>query len=121
MINTPQYMEELNVHLVELPTTVVRDGRPVNDLPQSAFSVLDEGKPVKLSRFERVDNLPLSIGLAIDTSTSMQPRIAAAQKAAAEFFSTVMKKGDKAFVVSFDVQPHFLQRWSPNIADVNSA
>ena len=120
MINAPQYMEELNVHLIELPTTVLRDGRPLNDLPQSAFTVLDEGKPVTLSRFEHVTNLPLSIGLAIDTSSSMQPRMAEAQKAAAEFFSTVMKKGDKAFLVSFDVQPRVVQRWSPNIADVNA-
>jgi hypothetical protein len=37
--------------------------------------VLDDGKPVKVTKFEHVDNLPLSIGLAIDTSASMQPRM----------------------------------------------
>src|SRR5437867_4492537 len=31
MINSPQFMEEVNVHLIELPTTVIRNGRPVND------------------------------------------------------------------------------------------
>ena len=44
MINTPQFMEEVNVHLVELPTTVTRNGRPVNDLAEASFKVLDEGK-----------------------------------------------------------------------------
>ena len=29
MVNTPEYMEEIDVHLVELPTTVLRDGKPV--------------------------------------------------------------------------------------------
>src|SRR5207237_968882 len=40
MINTPQFMEEVNVHLVELPTTVIRNGHPVTDLPQSAVQRL---------------------------------------------------------------------------------
>ena len=35
MINTPQFMEEVNVHLVELPTTVLRDGHPITDLPRT--------------------------------------------------------------------------------------
>ena len=99
MINTPQYMEEVNVHLVELPTTVMRNGHPVNDLPEAAFKVLDEGKPVKIAKFEHVNNLPLSIGMAIDTSGSMQPRMTEAQKAGAQFFQNVMRKGDKAFLV----------------------
>jgi Ca-activated chloride channel family protein len=120
MINTPQYMEEVSVHLVELPTTVTRDNRPVSDLSQSAFTVLDDGKPVKLSKFEHVTDLPLSIGLAIDTSTSMQPRIAEAQKAGAQFLTSVMKKGDKAFLVAFDSQPHIVQRWSSNSAELTA-
>jgi Ca-activated chloride channel family protein len=120
MINTPQYMEEVSVHLVELPTTVTRDNRPVSDLPQSAFTVLDDGKLVKLSKFEHVTDLPLSIGLAIDTSTSMQPRIAEAQKAGAQFLTSVMKKGDKAFLVAFDSQPHMVQRWSSNSAELTA-
>ena len=120
MINTPQYMEEVSVHLVELPTTVTRDNRPVSDLPQSAFTILDDGKPVKLTKFEHVTDLPLSIGLAIDTSTSMQPRIAEAQKAGAQFLTSVMKKGDKAFLVAFDSQPHIIQRWSSNSAELTA-
>jgi VWFA-related protein len=120
MINTPQFMEQVNVHLVELPTTVIRNGHPVNDLPQSAFKVLDEGKPVSVTKFEHVNNLPLSIGLAIDTSGSMQPRMAEAQKAGSQFFSNVMRQGDKAFLVSFDSQPQLIQRWSTRLADVNA-
>lgn len=120
ILNSPQYMAEVSVHLVELPTTVTRDNRPVSDLSESAFTVLDEGKPVKLAKFEHVTNLPLSIGLAIDTSTSMQPRIAEAQKAGAQFLSSVMRKGDKAFLVAFDSQPHIVQRWSSNVADLTA-
>jgi VWFA-related protein len=120
MFNTSQYTEEVNVHLVELPTTVLRDGHPVNDLQQAAFTVLDDGKPVKVAKFEHVTNLPLSLGLAIDTSGSMQPRMSEAQKAASQFFSNTLRKGDRAFLVSFDSQPRIEQRWSPNLADVNA-
>jgi Ca-activated chloride channel family protein len=120
MINTPQFMDEINVHLVELPTTVLRGGKPVNDLQEAAFKVLDEGKPVKVAKFEHVTNLPLSIGMAIDTSGSMQPRIAEAQKAASQFFTNTLKRGDRAFLVSFATQPQLVQRWSPVLADVNS-
>ena len=120
MINTPQFMEEVNVHLVELPTTVLRGGHPVNDLSQDSFKVLDEGKPVKVAKFEHVTNLPLSIGLAVDTSGSMQPRMAEAQKAGSQFFANTLRHGDRAFLVSFDNQPQLVQRWSPNLADVNA-
>ncbi|HEY4642539.1 MAG TPA: VWA domain-containing protein [Thermoanaerobaculia bacterium] len=120
MINTPQYMEEVNVHLIELPTTVIVNGRPRNDLPEAAFKVLDEGKPVKVTKFEHVSNLPLSIGVAIDTSGSMQPRMSEAQKAGASFFQSVMRQGDKAFVVGFSTEPSLIQKWSPRLADVNA-
>jgi Ca-activated chloride channel family protein len=120
MVNTPQFMEEVNVHLVELPTTVLSGGRPLTTLDQSAFKVFDEGKPVKLAKFEHVNNLPLSIGMAVDTSGSMQPRLAEAQKAGADFFQNVMKPGDKAFLVAFDSQAQLIQKWSNKLTDVNS-
>lgn len=119
-INTPEFMEEIDVHLVELPTTVLRDGRPITDLPGSAFKVLDEGTPVKVEKFEYVRNLPLSIGLAIDASGSMRPRMFEAQKAGAEFLKNVMKAGDKAFVVAFDSQISMVQKWSPKLADLTA-
>jgi Ca-activated chloride channel family protein len=121
IINTPQVMEEVNVHLVELPTTVTRNGRPVNDLESASFTVIDDGKPAKIAKFEHVTGLPLSLGLAIDTSGSMQPRMAEAQKAAAQFFKDAMKPGDRAFLVSFDIRAELLQKWSSNLTNIASA
>jgi Ca-activated chloride channel family protein len=118
IINTPQFMEEVNVHLVELPTTVLRNNRPVNDLDAAAFTVLDEGKPAKIAKFEHVTGLPLAVGLAIDTSGSMQPRMAEAQKAAAQFFRNTLKPGDRAFLLSFDVRTDVLQPWTSKIGDI---
>jgi Ca-activated chloride channel homolog len=121
MVNTPDYMETIDVHLVELPTTVLRDGKPVNGLTESAFKVLDDGQPVKLSKFEHVKDLPLSVGMAIDTSGSMEERMTTARDAGAAFFQNVLRKGDKAFLVAFDSTPHMMQKWSTELRDVHSA
>jgi Ca-activated chloride channel family protein len=121
MVNTPDYMETIDVHLVELPTTVLRDGKPVNDLPESAFTVLDAGQPVKITKFEQVKNLPLSLGMAFDTSGSMEERMATARAAGAAFFQNVLRKGDKAFLVAFDSTPHMMQKWSTELTDIHSA
>jgi len=120
MVNTPEYMATVDVHLVELPTTVLRDGKPVNTLEESAFQVLDEGQPVKIAKFEHVKDLPLSIGMAIDTSGSMDERMAVARDAGAAFFQNVLRKGDKAFLVAFDSQPHLVQKWSAELKELYS-
>jgi Ca-activated chloride channel family protein len=119
MVNTPDFMETLDVHLVELPTTVLRDGKPVNGLQEAAFKVLDEGQPVKLAKFEHVKDLPLSIGMAVDTSGSMDAKMGQARAAGAAFFQNVMRKGDKAFLVAFDSQPHIVQKWSSDLSEIN--
>ena len=120
MINTPAYMEELNIHLVELPTTVVVNGKPTNHLTEKAFKITDDGKPVSLAKFEYVKNLPLSIGLAIDASGSMEPRMDEAQKAGAQFFEKIMRRGDKAFLVAFDTDPQLVQKWSTKVGDMHA-
>ncbi len=120
MINTPDYMETIDVHLVELPTTVLREGKPVNGLEESAFKVLDEGQPVKIAKFEHVKNLPLSIGMAVDTSGSMEERMPVARDSGAAFFRNVLRQGDKAFLIAFDTQPHLVQKWSTQIGDLHA-
>ena len=121
IINSPAQMESVDVHLVELPTTVTTSGRRRLGLPQSAFRVYDESKRVDIAKFEEVKNLPLSIGIAVDNSASMEPRIAQAQKAAADFLRTVLRGGDKAFVVAFDSTPRVLQSWSAQSTELFSA
>jgi VWFA-related protein len=120
IINTPAYMEELNVHLIELPTTVVVNGKPTDALTAESFKVLDEGKPVAISKFDYVKDLPLSIGLAIDSSGSMLHRMAEAQKAGAQFFEKILRKGDKAFVVAFDKEPLMVQKWSTKLSALHA-
>ena len=120
LVNTPDYMETVDVHLIELPTVVHKDGKPVDNLTEDKFKVLDQGQPVKISKFEHVKNLPLSIGMAVDTSGSMDSRMNTAREAGAAFFQNVLRQGDKAFIVAFDSQPHMVQKWSPELKEIYS-
>ena len=115
ILNAPDQLEQVEVHLVELPTTVIREDKPVQGLVQSDFQVFDAGVPVKLTRFEYVKDLPLSIGMVVDSSASMKPRLAEAQRAAGEFFGSVLRPGDQAFVVAFDQQPTLSQKWTSKL------
>ena len=112
LINTPQFIQEVDVHLVELPTTVLQDGRPVQDLPQTAFQVFDGDQQVDIARFEYVRDIPLNVGLAVDSSGSMEDKIVRAQRAAAQFFRDILRSGDQAFVIGFSETPVVVQKWT---------
>jgi VWFA-related protein len=79
------YVERLDVSLVLVPV-VVRDkqGRPVIDLDESDFTVLDEGEVRKLTAFGR-ENRRVSVVLALDTSPSMKPYEHSVKLSALEF------------------------------------
>lgn len=105
-LNAPENLEEVNVDLVELLTTVTgRDGRPVKGLAESDFEVLEDGAPQRLARFETVDDLPLQLGVVLDTSGSMEKSLGEAETAAQQFLQSVMTPRDKAFVMTFADRP----------------
>ncbi|MCH9651067.1 MAG: VWA domain-containing protein [Deltaproteobacteria bacterium] len=108
-LNSPDYLEEVDVSLVELFTTVTnREGRLVPGLAMEDFEVLEEGKKQVISKFELVENLPLTVGLTIDTSGSMANSIYEAQQAAIGFVDNILTRRDKAFAISFADRPVLL-------------
>jgi VWFA-related protein len=92
-------------------------GRYIPNLQQSDFALLDNQRaPAKVDRFRQQINLPLRVGLLIDTSTSIHSRFQFEQQSATEFLLEVLKaKGDRAFVMGFDVTPDVTQDWSNNL------
>lgn len=79
------FVDKVDVTLVLVPV-VVRDGegRPITDLAQEEFSVLDEGVLQPIAAFGR-EARPLAFLLALDMSPSMQPHEGAVKRAALEF------------------------------------
>jgi Ca-activated chloride channel homolog len=101
-LNGARFSEEIEVNLIELPVMVVdHAGVPVTDLKQTDFTVLEDGKPQKITTFNYASNLPIAAGVLIDHSGSMKPRMAQAKAAALEFFKKIMKGGDRAFATGF--------------------
>ncbi len=108
-LNAPENLDELEVRLVELYTTVLDgSGQLVRGLPQTAFQVLEDGRPQQISKFELVENLALIVGITVDTSGSMAESLAEAQKAARSFLSQVISPKDRCFVVAFSGKPSLL-------------
>src|SRR5580765_1795714 len=98
-----------NVNLVNLFATVRdKNKRIVPDLKQEDFKILEDNQEQKIAFFSKEVTLPITLGLLIDTSGSEQNRLGAEQEAASRFLERVMKKGDMAMVISFDLDVDLL-------------
>jgi len=113
-VNAPAYISEVNVDAVELYTTVTQGNRPVDGLTQTNFTVLEDGQAQQVAQFEHVTNLPLTVGVAIDTSASMIDNLPAAEAAAVEFLDDTIAEKDRGFTMSFDDSPYTLCRLTGN-------
>jgi Ca-activated chloride channel homolog len=109
-VNAPEFVSEVTVDAVELYTTVTDKGKPVNHLQASNFKVFEDGVAQKIQGFEYVKNLPISVGLLIDTSASMLESLHEAEQAALKFLDYSISQKDRAFVVSFDNEPYLLSK-----------
>jgi VWFA-related protein len=108
-LQSPELREEVNVRLVELLTTVTdKSGRPVSDLAVEDFAVFEDKRPQEIRRFERVDDVSLCVGIALDTSASMSGSLEEAKKAAVGFLRNVVRPTDLAFAVAFASKPVLL-------------
>jgi VWFA-related protein len=106
ILNSPNQVEQLNVSLVELYTTVVdRNEQLVRGLTADDFEILDRGVPQEIIKFELVENLPLTVGITIDTSGSMASSLVEAQRAGRLFLDRVLTPRDRCFVVGFSGRP----------------
>ncbi|HUA97773.1 MAG TPA: VWA domain-containing protein [Terracidiphilus sp.] len=115
-VNTPTI--NLGVNEVDLIFTVTdRRGRYISNLKQSDFALLDNQRaPARIDSFHQQINLPLRVGLLIDTSTSIRQRFQFEQQAAIAFLLDILKpKSDRAFVMGFDVTPNVTQTWTNDI------
>jgi VWFA-related protein len=102
---------------VDLIFTVTdRHGHFVTGLQQQDFGLLDDGRPPsRVVTFKQQTNLPLRVGLMLDTSTSIRQRFQFEQEAATDFFMQVLRPEDRAFVEGFDVQTELTQDFTPRI------
>ncbi len=88
--------------LVRLNVTVLdKSGHPIKDLPQSAFTVLENGDPQQIRIFKREDIMPLSMALVIDNSGHMRKQRSAVELAARSLVEDSNRQ-DEVIVVNFN-------------------
>ncbi|MGH9406235.1 MAG: VWA domain-containing protein [Terriglobia bacterium] len=113
----------VNVNVVPVPFTVTnKKNQIVTDLTKNDFEVFEDGKPQTITLFSRETNLPLRIGVLIDTSNSIRERLEFEKQAAVDFLDATLRPGlDQAFVVGFDVEPQLLQDYTDDLDRLSTA
>ena len=111
----PPIRVQVNLENV-LFTVTNKKNQLVPNLSKDDFSVYEDGKPQKILFFNRENNLPLRIGVLIDTSNSIRERLHFEQRAATDFLDDIVRPGeDEAFVVGFDVEPVMVQDYTDDV------
>src|ERR1700674_4826394 len=102
------------VNLVDVLFTVLdRRNKLVPDLEKDNFKIWDDKAPQSIRYFSKQTDLPLRIGLLMDTSNSIRDRLKFEQDAATSFlFSVLRHNKDQAFVMTFDDEPAVLQAFT---------
>ncbi len=101
----------LDVNAVNLLATV-RDkkGNIVRDLTKDDFALEQDGKPQTITYFAKESDLPLTLGLLVDTSMSQRRVLDQERAASRTFLDQVLRVDkDKAFVIQFDREVTLLQ------------
>ena len=90
----------INAELVQLHVRVIdRNNKPINDVPQNAFHVFEDGVPQAIETFSR-EEVPISYGLAVDTSGSLRAQLPTVIEAGKAIINS-NKQGDETFLVRF--------------------
>lgn len=113
---------KVNVNLVSLFFTV-RDKHNglIPTLAKSDCAITEDKQPQTIKDFAAESDLPLTLGVLIDTSGSQQNVLPLEQQSGAAFFRDVIRAKDQAFLVSFDVQVSLEQDFTNNVSALTRA
>jgi VWFA-related protein len=120
----PPAQEDQEITTLKFPVDLVnvvfsvlnRRQKFVTDLDQVDFQVFEDNTAQKITNFSRETDLPLRIGLLMDTSNSIRDRLKFEQEAAVDFLHNVMRRRqDFAFLMSFDSEPSFIQDFTDDV------
>ena len=112
-----------DVNVVTLLATVRdRNGQIVKGLTRDDFALREDGEPQTIRYFSRESDLPLTIGLMVDTSRSQTSVLEPERRASLTFLEQVLREGtDRAFVVHFDTQVETLQGFTSSRQELAAA
>lgn len=97
---------KVNTTNINLPVTVLNDkGKFVINLKREHFRVYENGRQQQIIQFEPQTDMPLSVVILMDTSTSVRNRIEFEKAAVKNFLSSVLQgRRDRVAFVTFDTE-----------------
>jgi VWFA-related protein len=112
---------KVQVNEVNLIFTVTdKKGKFITGLKRENFGLLDDGRPpIAVKQFKQQTNLPLRVGIMLDTSSSIRQRFQFEQDSAIEFLMQILHVNDRAFVEGFDIQTDLAQDFTNNVDLLN--
>jgi len=119
---TPPGQIRVQVNLVNLFATV-RDKHKaiVTGLKMDDFQVFEDGQPQEITNFSAESNLPITLGLLIDTSGSEEFMLSTEKEMGSRFLRRVMRKGDLAMIINFDLDVDLLADFTADHARLERA
>ena len=119
-VDQPTPAFRAGVDVVSLNVTVSDlDGRFITNLDQTNFQVYEDGVQQNVTFFTRTQ-LPIALAMLIDTSASMDEKMATAQEAAIGF-SQRLRPDDLAEIVDFDSRVNILQTFTNDAVELEQA
>lgn len=117
----PTFTTEVKVVNV-LATVRNKRGAFVRDLTKDDFSVSENGRPQTIRYFSRETDLPLTLGLMVDTSVSQRHVVEEERGACYRFLDQVLRENkDKVFVMQFDLSAILRQELTSSLRTLNDA
>jgi VWFA-related protein len=109
-----------NVNLVEVLFSVVtKREKLITDLNKENFKVFDDGQQQEIMDFSQPTDLPLRIGMVLDTSNSIRERLKFEQDAAIDFlFNALRRNKDQAFLMTFDDGPQIIKDFTGDTGEL---
>jgi len=117
----PKFSTSVNVVNI-LATVLDKQGKVVRDLTQDEFTIQEGGRLQTIRYFSQQSDLPLILGLLIDTSGSQTRVLGQERDASHEFFQHILREDkDKAFLIHFDREVELLQDLTSSRKDLEAA
>jgi len=111
----------VDVRLVNVVATVTdTHGRTIPNLSVEDFVLEEDGKPQRITHFSQDQNVPVSVGILLDTSGSMDRKIKTAVEAV-ERFSRRIHQNDEIFLITFSGQPVLRQDFTDDREKLSQA
>ena len=113
---------KVNVNVVQLFFNVKdKRGALIPNLTKDDFEVYEDGKSQTIKYFTAESNLPLTLGIMIDSSGSQRNVLDMEKEVGGAFLRQILRDKDEAYVISFDVTVDLLQDFTRDVHRLQAA